>query len=78
MFTLDMFNFNYEILSPSTYRIIIEPKGYVFLYNITIKCTTIEFPGIYHEAANGRPFKDINYLVAKEIVWFLIKSPDLT
>lgn len=55
-YTLDMFNFTYQILNGRTYRIIMEPKGYIFLYNATINCTTMDKPGIIHKAANSRPF----------------------
>lgn len=41
LYTLDMFNFDYVITSNSSYRIIMQPKGYIFLYNATITCTTI-------------------------------------
>lgn len=64
LYTLDMFTFSYEILSPRSYRIIMEPKGYIFLYNATIKCETMEFPGNFHVSQNGRPFKSINYLLS--------------
>jgi hypothetical protein len=56
LYTLDMFNFVYKEINSSAYRISIEPKGYMFLYNITIDVTTMELPDIVHEAANGRPF----------------------
>jgi len=78
LYTLDMFNFEYEITSNSSYRIIIEPKGYIFLYNATFTCTTMDFPGVPHEAANLRPFNEDNYQVTQEVVWFVIKAPDMT
>ncbi len=34
-YTTDMFTFTYENLTTSSYRIIIEPKTYIFLYNAT-------------------------------------------
>jgi len=52
-----MFTFTYQIINPRTYRITMEPKGYIFLYNATIVCTTMEMPGVIHRAQNGRPFK---------------------
>lgn len=55
-----------------------EPKGYIFLYNATIKCETMEYPGNPHMSKNGRPFKITNYLVPRDLVWFLIKAPDMT
>lgn len=38
----------------------------------------MDFPGTYHTSTNGRPFNIINYLVPKELVWFVIKAPDMT
>lgn len=55
-----------------------EPKGYIFLYNATIKCTTMDMPSVIDRSANGRPFKEINYAVQKELIWFVIKAPDMT
>lgn len=73
-----MFNFKYEVLNSRTYRIIMEPKGYIFLYNATVKCKTMDLPSIIHRSQNGRPFKEINYGIEKEVVWFVIKAPDMT
>jgi hypothetical protein len=36
------------------------------------------FPGTYFEAANGRPFKLIDYGISASIVWFVIKAPDMS
>lgn len=41
LYTLDMFDFDYEILTNNSYRITIEPKGYIFLYNATFTVTTM-------------------------------------
>jgi hypothetical protein len=60
------------------YRIIIQPKGYIFLYNATITANTIDFPGQFNFSANGRPFNIIDYGISKSIIWFVIKAPDMT
>lgn len=39
-YTLDMFNVTYTLLTTSSYRITIEPKTYIFLYNATFTVTT--------------------------------------
>lgn len=39
-YTASMFNFTYLNLSSSSYRIIIEPKSYIFIYNATFTVTT--------------------------------------
>jgi hypothetical protein len=39
-YTLDMFNVTYKKLSGSSYRIILKPGGYIFLYNATFTVTT--------------------------------------
>lgn len=36
LYTVQMFSFTYQIINARTYRIIVEPKGYIFLYNATI------------------------------------------
>lgn len=38
----------------------------------------MDFPGIYHTSQNGRPFNIKNYLVPRDLVWFVIKAPDMT
>lgn len=79
LYTLEMFNFNYEILTTKSYRIIIEPKGYIFLYNATFTCTTMDYPGVTtHRAINLRPFSEDNYALSDSLVWFVIKAPDMT
>ena len=55
-----------------------EPKGYIFLYNATISCQTMDFPGFYHYSVNNRPFRDGNYALGGSLVWFVIKAPDMT
>lgn len=57
LYTLDMFSITYIIINPNTYRIVIEPKGYIFLYNATFICTVMNPPTPFHRAQNGRPFK---------------------
>lgn len=55
-----------------------EPKGYIFLYNATISCQTMDYPGYFHTSKNGRPFKIVDYTVLRDLVWFVIKAPDMT
>lgn len=38
----------------------------------------MKMPGVLHRSQNGRPFKETNYLVSKNLVWFVIKAPDMT
>lgn len=80
IYTLNMFNFSWQILSGKSYRIIMEPKGYLFLYNATISVETMGYPGVGLQdlSQNGRPFKKTNYEVKKSIIWFLIKAPDMS
>jgi len=44
LITLDMFNITYQILTNHSYKIIIKPKGYTFLYNVTVTITTMDMP----------------------------------
>lgn len=43
-----MFHITYQILDSKSYRAIIEPKGYIFLYNASINCKTIDLPTTVH------------------------------
>lgn len=38
----------------------------------------MEMPSIIQRSQNGRPFKESNYLVSRDLVWFVIKAPDMT
>lgn len=78
LYTLDMFNISYEITGTNSYRVIIQPKGYIFLYNQTIKCTLMNPPNPTHISANSRPFKKTAYSLTASLVWFVIKSPELS
>jgi hypothetical protein len=78
MYTLSMLNITYVPLSGTLYRIIIQPKGYIFLYNATITAITMDMPSVLNRSQNGRPFKIIDYGISKSIVWFVIKAPDMT
>ena len=70
---------NYQILSASSYRIIIEPKGYIFLYNKTVTITTKTQPAVADTAADAiTPFKPAAYSKSGTIKWFLLKSPSMT
>lgn len=73
-----MFDFSYSILSSKSYRITIAPKGYIFLYNATITVTTEPMPGYYHYSTNNRPFHDSCYQKSANIVWFVIKAPEMS
>jgi hypothetical protein len=74
-YSLSMFNITYQQLSRSSYRIIIEPLGYIFLYNATFTVRTRAEGGVLDYAENGYPFKLTNYGVSAELSWFLIKGP---
>ena len=78
MYTLEMFTFTYQILNTKTYRIIMEPKGYIFLYNATITVTTMDLPGVVHYSSNNRPFRESNYAISASLVWFVINAPNMT
>lgn len=75
LYTLDMFSFDYQILSTRSYRVIIQPKGYIFLYNATITCTLMDAPTPTHSSQNSRPFKPSCYSLKSSLIWFVIKSP---
>lgn len=39
-YSLSLFNISYQWINNTCYRIILQPKGYIFLYNATITVTT--------------------------------------
>jgi len=41
LITMDMFNISYVQTGPKSYRIILAPKGYIFLYNVTFTVLTM-------------------------------------
>ena len=51
------FNIIYTVVSPSLYRITLEPKGYIFIYNVTFSFITRPFNGTRDQAINLVPFK---------------------
>lgn len=74
-YTLDMFTVTYSFMSSSAYRIILEPKTYIFLYNATFTVTTETQPNVTDTSLTLMPFKSTNYLMTASLTWFLIKGP---
>jgi len=74
-YTIDMFNVTYQITSGSSYRIILQPLGYIFLYNATFTVTTEAQPNATDYSSLGMPFKTTNYLQTASLNWFLIQGP---
>lgn len=74
-YTMDMFTATYTLLGPSSYRIKLEPKTYIFLYNATFTVTTEAEPAVLDTSVNSLPFKVENYLKKASLTWFLIKGP---
>ena len=73
-YTLDMFDVSYKFLSERSYRIVLKPKGYIFLYNATFTATTKASTNTDFSAF-GMPFKPPTYLQTASLVWFLIQGP---
>ena len=73
-YTLDMFDVSYKFLSDTKYRIVLKPKGYVFLYNATFTATTKTSTNTDFSAF-GMPFRPAPYLQTASLVWFLIQGP---
>jgi hypothetical protein len=65
----------YTQLSNSSYRITLQPTGYIFLYNQTVTVTTKTQPAILDTAADLTPFKPASYSKTGTINWFLLRSP---
>ena len=74
-YTLDMFNITYTLLSTNSYRITIQPKTYIFLYNATFTVTTEPQPPTLDTSIALNPFETSNYLQSASLTWFLIKGP---
>jgi hypothetical protein len=72
------YNVAYEVTSTSSYRISLEPKGYVFLYNETVTVLTKDPPSPYEESLDGLPFKTSTYQKTGSKSWFLMRSPAMT
>jgi hypothetical protein len=77
-YTLDMFDVSYKLLSNSSYRIVLQPKSYIFLYNATFTVTTRAATNVTDYSALGMPFKPVNYLQTASVKWFLIQGPPLS
>lgn len=74
-YTLDMFDVSYRQISSSTYRIILKPTGYIFLYNATFTVTTKAQDNNTDYSLILMPFKTTNYLKTASLSWFLIQGP---
>lgn len=69
---------SYQQLTDYSYRLKIEPVGYIFLYNQTVTVTTIDQPAVINTANDTMPFKTTNYAKTATINWFILKSPSMT
>ncbi len=74
-YTIDMFNVSYKLLSATTYRIILKPLGYIFLYNATFTVTTKAQDNTTDYSLIMMPFKSTTYLKSASLSWFLIQGP---
>lgn len=77
-YTLDMFSITYSQISTSLYRIYIEPKGYIFLYNATFRVTTNTYAGVLDYSTLGYPFDLNNYGASSSLTWFVIKGAEFS
>jgi hypothetical protein len=59
--TMNMFNISYIRTGLKSYRIVLTPKGYIFIYNVTFTVTTQSQPNPIDHSTNYRPFKITNY-----------------
>lgn len=75
---MSSFTVYYTITSSSSYRITIEPKGYIFLYNDTVTVTTADQPDPLDYSRDDMPFKTTNYQKTGTKNWFLMNSPSMT
>ena len=75
---MDSFIITYAQATASSYRITVEPKGYIFLYNSTVSVTTVDPPTPFHTSADTMPFKDTVYQATFSSTWFLMQSPSMS
>jgi hypothetical protein len=68
----------YTLTSNSSYRITIEPIGYIFLYNETVTVETVEQSSTLNYSIDSMPFKTTNYLKNSTKNWFLMNSPSMS
>jgi hypothetical protein len=68
----------YQPLTSSSYRILVEPIGYIFLYNYTVTVTTKDQPATLELANDSLPFKPSVYSKTATTNWFLLKSPSMS
>jgi len=73
-----MFTLTYQVVSTSLYRIVIKPKGYIFLYNATFRVVTRTENGVTDYSQLGFPFDSQNYEVTSTLNWFVIKGPEFS
>lgn len=74
-YDLSMFTVTYSIRSQMSYRIIIEPKSYIFLYNATFTVTTRSTADPNDQSIQLMPFHPANYAKSAALTWFLLKGP---
>ena len=70
-----MFNISYQNLNSNSYRIIIQPISYIFLYNATFTVTTKIQPTPVDYSSSYMPFKPTDYQMTTSLNWFLINGP---
>lgn len=76
-YDLSMFTVTYKVIGKGTYRIILEPVGYIFLYNATFTVTTKNYDNTTGPdySIDLMPFKETDYAKSASLSWFLIKGP---
>ena len=65
---------SYQQLTNNSYRIYIEPKGYIFLYNKTVTITPKTQPAILDTAKDSVPFKPAAYSKVEPPAGFFSES----
>ena len=69
---------SYALIDDFSYRITIQPNGYVLLYNETVTILTRSETTIPDTSNDTTPFKPSSYDQATTLNWFLIKSPEMS
>lgn len=75
---ISLFALSYVWTSSKSYRIIMEPSSFIFLYNCSITVTVMDQPSPVHQSLAGVPFLSTVYGQTANLIWFIIKGPDMS
>lgn len=69
-----MLNYQYQWLTPNSYRITITPASSIFLKQCTVTVKTMSLPTTLHYSANGFIFSSSVYGQQDSLIWTVVPS----